>query len=1102
MWRVVGMGAPSANGDGAREGAGNEGEPPVADAPAVSEEPQREQEGGDRDGAPSPTPAADAATAANGEGQPQLPSVEKAVAEEMAEAPKPRRRRWLRRFSLFVDRSLSDTFAWMGEFCCTRRGAIVVSALAILVTLGLGAGFSRFERERNAYKLFTPQDTEGQDDKVWVEETFGYSDEITRIYAVSSSLKSYGGTGSNSTILTRAAVLELCALWREMAWQEADTDEAGEVRWESAPVCSRPLEGSAEDSGGGGGDLAAPANTTFSTPCDVVSLLDFFEAHRTDPYNCDALAAEATNDTAVVAAVNVANATDKLGRSLDPAYVLGGLRYSSDNASAIVYAEAIQLVAAAQNNVVQRSGEADADPVVADWELAAGKYAVPSFESVRNRPNGSFAYETLVAYPDNDALADDEISAAFNEDVFRIAIAAVLLVIFSTFVLSRRSPVYSAGYMGLISTLCVGMAIVSSFGLMLWIGVTYSDVVQTGIILLLGLGLDDTFVILGEHWRQSENDGLWATTVPKFVRRVMRSAGPSITVTSLSDAAAFGTGAISTLPALRDFGLYTMAGVLFDFLYQCTFFVVFVGLDTRRRKGRRSDWLCCFKRTDPEEPVCCKSTPVTPGEPGWTDYLPGRWIASIALSRIGKLITMAGALALLGVSIYGATRVETNFEYENFFVPDGSYVKAAYSIRDAYFNGNVLQLGAYTRASGTQLIFNNRDELLELPAAMRANEWVMSEPQVVGFYEAMVEYYAGVNASDPNAVYAEVYEDNSTVWLDSMLAFLDSDAGADYVNDVAFVNGTNRTKISGTRVRMFARLPGNSAGNIDMMDSVRATAKAAAPDLDGTAYSFAFLFFEGDKVIKSETLRNVFIAAAAVFVMCLILLADVWTAILVLVMILAIDTELLGFMAADGLTYNSVTSISLILSLGLSVDYSVHIAHSFLMFTGTRDERSAASLRHIGGPVFQGAASTFLAILSLAGASSYVFKTFFKMWLVIISLGWIHGSIVLPVMLSWVGSRPYDDATPAAEVYPQMLRPWGGRAFRKGEISAAAAADVAKAQEEGGPPDGGAGQREAAGGSADGGGEPEEGGSQDAGAGWEEAAATVPPPPVPPPASP
>ena len=910
-------------------------------------------------------------------------------------------------YSLWVDGTLSALFEWVGEFASTRRGALTVAALTLALTAGLGAGFSQYERERNAYKLFTPQNTDGQADKRWVEERFGYGVRYTRVYLTT-------GGKSRGDVLTRGAMLELCDLWLQVAWQQAFTDEAGAVRWESAPVCSRPSEGG-EGSDGGDNNATAvmqPASANFSTPCDVVSVLDFFAAHRADPYNCGALASSIPDDASVVEAVNAPNATDKLGRPLQASYVLGGLRYGENGN--ITYAEALQLVAAAQQKVVQRAGEADSDPVVNEWELTL-KYAVPSSESVKGRTNGSFPYEVLQGYPDNNALSDDLIGDAFSEDVVRIAIATVCLVIFSTFVLSRRSPVYSSGYMGLVSTACVGMAIVSSYGLMLWIGVTYSEIVQTGIILLLGLGLDDAFVIMGEHWRQSEGDKLFSTPVPKFVGRVMRMAGPSITVTSLSDAAAFGTGAISTLPALRDFGLYTMTGVLFDYLYQCTFFVIFVGTDTRRKRAGRSDWLCCFKRKEPTEPLCCKAIPVTPGEPGWTDYLPGRYIAGSVLNRAGKVIVMVGALTLLALGIYGATHVETNFAYEDFFVPDGSYVAKAYKLRDEYFTGNTLQLAAYTRAYGTAAYFANRDELLALPVAMRTSEWHVEGTPVAAFYEAFLD-------SAPD----EASFDNATVWASALVAFLDSEAGASYAEDVAF-GDANRTEIIGTRAaRLFVRLAGNSAGNTQMMDDTRAEAAAAAPALDGTTYSFSFLFFEGDKVIKSETLRNCFIAAAAVFVMCLVLLADLWTSLIVLVIILAIDTELLGFMAADGLTYNSVTAISLILSLGLSVDYSVHVAHSFLLFSGTRTERAAAALRHIGGPVFQGAASTFLAILTLAGSSSYVFQTFFKMWMIIISLGALHGLIVLPVILSICGSSPYDDATPAADVYPQMLAPWSG----------------------------------------------------------------------------
>lgn len=57
----------------------------------------------------------------------------------------------------------------------------------------------------------------------------------------------------------------------------------------------------------------------------------------------------------------------------------------------------------------------------------------------------------------------------------------------------------------------------------------------------------------------------------------------------------------------------------------------------------------------------------------------------------------------------------------------------------------------------------------------------------------------------------------------------------------------------------------------------------------------------------------------------------------------------------------------------------------------------------MGSSVFHGAASTFLAILPLSLASSYIFTVFFRMWFGIIVFGVANGFILLPVLLSFIG---------------------------------------------------------------------------------------------------
>jgi len=57
----------------------------------------------------------------------------------------------------------------------------------------------------------------------------------------------------------------------------------------------------------------------------------------------------------------------------------------------------------------------------------------------------------------------------------------------------------------------------------------------------------------------------------------------------------------------------------------------------------------------------------------------------------------------------------------------------------------------------------------------------------------------------------------------------------------------------------------------------------------------------------------------------------------------------------------------------------------------------------MGSSVFHGGFSTFLAIVALAPAKSWIFMVFFKLWFGIIVFGMGNGFLLLPVMLSYIG---------------------------------------------------------------------------------------------------
>ena len=94
----------------------------------------------------------------------------------------------------------------------------------------------------------------------------------------------------------------------------------------------------------------------------------------------------------------------------------------------------------------------------------------------------------------------------------------------------------------------------------------------------------------------------------------------------------------------------------------------------------------------------------------------------------------------------------------------------------------------------------------------------------------------------------------------------------------------------------------------------------------------------------------------------------------------------------------------LFFAIAFCVPYDSQVTHSFLVEPGNKDERIVATLQNIGPAVFNGGFSTFLAFILLAGSKSHVFITFFKIFFLVVTFGLFHGLILLPVVLSLIGS--------------------------------------------------------------------------------------------------
>ena len=292
-------------------------------------------------------------------------------------------------------------------------------------------------------------------------------------------------------------------------------------------------------------------------------------------------------------------------------------------------------------------------------------------------------------------------------------------------------------------------------------------------------------------------------------------------------------------------------------------------------------------------------------------------------------------------------------------------------------------------------------------------------------------------------------------------AFLASPAGLRYAGDVVFADpAAPAAGLESHRFQFNWRELDGTLDEVDALKSTRATVATIPPPLGVNAFVYGSQFKELEQyaTIGGEAFLNIGLAFAMIAVIIFLLLANPLASVITFVCVASAILELIGFMNFNGTDIDSVTVIFLVISLGLAVDYSVHVAHGFLATRESdlqlrlqrtlmvrppralspaapshppatslaradcscaaptrprsRVETGGARVQETGAPVINGAMSTLIAAFFLAGSGSYVFLTFFFALLIVVLAGAFQGLVVLPVLMAIFQPAPHVEVRP------------------------------------------------------------------------------------------
>ena len=164
---------------------------------------------------------------------------------------------------------------------------------------------------------------------------------------------------------------------------------------------------------------------------------------------------------------------------------------------------------------------------------------------------------------------------------------------------------------------------------------------------------------------------------------------------------------------------------------------------------------------------------------------------------------------------------------------------------------------------------------------------------------------------------------------------------------------------------------------------------------------FIFAFYSA---VTGELILTTILGIAAVTIIAFLFIPHWTAALFVFPLITILYVDLLGVLNFAGLHLNAVSYIAMVMSIGLLVDFLMHILLRFYESPGkTRHAKVKDTLKTMGSSILIGGISTFLGVIPLAFSTSEIFSTIFVTFIGLVTLGAGHGLILLPVLLSMLG---------------------------------------------------------------------------------------------------
>ncbi|XP_067135741.1 patched domain-containing protein 3-like [Centruroides vittatus] len=578
-----------------------------------------------------------------------------------------------------------------------------------------------------------------------------------------------------------------------------------------------------------------------------------------------------------------------------------------------------------------------------------------------------------------------------------IFFVAPLMAAFAVVTSMTMDWVTSKPWIGVAGCVCPTVAVIGAFGLLLLCGAEYIDLNISIPFLLLGIGLDDSFVLLAAWRRTDPND-----RVEKRISDAYSEAAISITITSLTNVVSFSIGMTTPYKVVQIYSLYASISVLFDYIFQVTLFGGILALSGFREKNKLHSLFCIgvnpmktYKNALHRFLHVGLIKETTNLEQSniflkvYRDFI-GKALTFPAV----KIITIMAFVTYLSGGIYCLRFLKQGFDYRN-AISINSYGYDFITKHYEYF---------VQYPHGVQIIINKTLDYSD-PQVQKDVLGIVDKfanaPHMAGtsLEDSWLKFYlASLNDTKFWFSYRGYDMNKSEDFIKGFInVFLKLPYYRRYRNDVVF--NKNMTQIVATRFLVATKDINDFDLERQMLSKLWEIAESCKYPVH--VHNYWFVILNQHIKIKESSIQAILIASLTVTVIFFFFIPHVICTICVALSIASILIGVIGYMSLLGVQLDTVAMLILIMATGLSVDYAAHISTAYVISKNkTPNEKIIRSLEVAGHPIFQGCITSVVAVAIFGLAPSQAFVILFKIISLTMIFAFLHGIFFLPVMLN------------------------------------------------------------------------------------------------------